>query len=382
MALTLQSLTGGEPRPVQIADLEKELSALWRSAAEDAKTRDAVTRACALTLLVFVESEEAGREVGNLVSSLTEQNPCRAVIMIAQPEAKPAGLTARISAHCHLSSAGGKQVCCEQISVAARGEAVQDLDNVVLSLTVSGLPVFLWWRTARFDPPKYAYQILRISNRVLVDSARFHDAENDLRALAGHVDKLSSQVAFLDLNWARIAPWRELIAQCFDSAEARRYLDGLKRVRIEYEQESPRLAAQQAQALLLAGWLASRLKWEPAKRQAEKKDEMCSFFLNSAQGDVEVQRVARQFQGGGKGVCFSIALEAAGNPPAVFSLQRGPDGISVLTRAEVQGRPPISRAVRLEVLDEAGLMNDELQFPNRDRIYEESLKMVARLVEV
>lgn len=382
MALKLESLTGGEPREVQISDLEKEISALWRSLAEKSEGHEAVTRASALTLLVYVESEEEGREVANLVSALTEQNPCRAVIMIAQPEGAPPGFSAAISARCHLSSPGRKQVCCEQITVTARGAALEDLDHVVLPLTVSGLPVYLWWRTKRFDPPHFLHQMLRISNQVVVDSARFGDPEADLPGLAKRVQEMSGHVGFLDLNWARITPWRELIAQCFDIPGAREYAERLTRVSIEYEQKSSRLAAQAVQALLLEGWMASRLKWEPANRAAKRKDGTDSVFLKSAKGKVEIQRVAREFEGGGKGVCFTITLEAAGDPPAAFTLERGPDGRSVVTRAEFQGRPPITRTVRLEVLDEAQLMNQELQYPHRDKGYEEALAMVVRLFEV
>lgn len=380
MALTLESLTGGEAREVKIGDLEKELSALWRSVAREAKGSEAVMRSTALTLLVHAESEESAQEIGKITSALTEQNPCRAVIMIAQPEAKPAGLTARISLHCRLPAAGRKQVCCEQIAISARGEAVRDLDNLVLSLAVSGLPVCLWWRGGRFDPSDYLDRIVHISNRVIVDSARFGRPESDLAALARHVAQLSDHMAFLDLNWARITPWRELIAQCFDPPRARGYLEKLRRVRIEYEQDSVRVAAQGAQALLLAGWLASRLKWQPGRRPSEQHDGIQSFFLESPQGEVEIQRVARRFEGDGRGVCFSIALEAAHDAPATFSLQRGSDGRSVLTRTEVEGRPAVSRTVRLEVLDEAELVNEELQFPGRDRIFEEALDMAAHLL--
>ena len=51
MPLTLESLTGGEPREVEIGDLEKELSSLWRSVARAAEGSEAVTRATALTRL-------------------------------------------------------------------------------------------------------------------------------------------------------------------------------------------------------------------------------------------------------------------------------------------------------------------------------------------
>ena len=380
MTPRLESLTGVESREVQIRDLEKELSALWRSLAAQSEGGEAVTRAAALTLLVYVENEEAAMEVGNLLGSISAQNPCRAVIMIAQPDASPAGFKASISAQCHLSPSSRRQVCCEQIRVVACGTSVGDLDHVVLPLTVSGLPVYLWWRTSRFDPPQSLGQMLRISDRVIVDSARFGDPEADLLLFAKRLEDLSDHVAFLDLNWPRITPWRELIAQCFDLSGTRDYIGRLRRVRIEYEERSSRLAAQTVQALLLAGWLASRLKWTRADRPAEVKSGRHSVFMKSNTGDVEIQRVARRFEGDGRGVCFRILLETSGEPSASFTLERGADGRSVHTRSELQGRLPIARTVRLEVLGEAELVNEELQHPQRDKSYEDALAMVIHIL--
>jgi glucose-6-phosphate dehydrogenase assembly protein OpcA len=379
VAETPQPLGFGVARPVNVAEAESELASLWRSVAEDGTTRQALMRACALTLLVYVESEEAGREVSGLIGRVTPQNPCRAVVTVAQPEASPAGLTAWISGQCHLPISGEKQLCCEQVTVVARGEAVRDLDNVVVPLVVPGLPVVLWWRASQFAPPAYFRNILRVTNRVLVDSARFPVPEADLANLSEHVHRLAGEVTFSDLNWSRMTPWRELAAQCFDVAESRGYLDRLSCVRIEYEQESARLGAQATQALLLAGWLAGRLRWEPEKGGARQSGEVRSFFFKSAHGPVEVQRIARRYEGGGRGVCFSITMKAAGDPPATFVLERGPDGRKAAIRREISGQPPIEGAVRLEVLDEVELMNEEMRFASRDRIYEEALHMVAQM---
>jgi glucose-6-phosphate dehydrogenase assembly protein OpcA len=377
----LESLTCEDPREVKISEIESEIAQLGRSAMKEAGGGEAVTRAASLTLITYVESPQAAQEVCNLVRTVSEQNPCRAVILTARPEGAPAGLRAWISTHCSLPPAGAKRLCAECISVEARGTAVMDLGNVVLPLTLSGLPVYFWWRTARFDPPDYFDKAFRVANHVLVDSARFQNPETDLIELARHVEEQSAHLAFLDLNWSRLTPWRELIAQCFDRQEVRSYVQRLKRVRIEYESESPRIAAQGVQALLVAGWLAGRLKWQPGARPAERKGGTTTFYLSSDHGEVEIQRVARRFEGAGKGVCFWITLEAGGEPPATFKIDRGCDGRSVDTRAEVPGRPVVSRTARLEVLEEAQLVNDELQISSRDRVFEVSLAMVARCLQ-
>jgi glucose-6-phosphate dehydrogenase assembly protein OpcA len=348
--------------------------------AGESQDPNAVTRACALTLLVYVEREEAVQEVNDLIAQLTRQTPCRAIIVTAQPETQPAGVSAWISAHCHLPVVAEKQVCCEQIAIRVSGRAVEKTDKLVLPLTVSGLPVYLWWRAGRFDPLESFGQVLRISNRVLVDSARFQDSEADLVSLAQKLRDLSPTVLFSDLNWTRLTPWRELTAQFFDLPENRSYLEDMREVCIEYENRSTRRCAQRAQALLYAGWLSSRLAWQPIGREAEASEKGCHCLFKSRTGEVRVECVPRDFEGSGAGVCFSIQLKC-GQPPARFSLARGKDGKSVWARAETPGRPSVSRAVRLEVLREVEIVNQELMFLGRDRNYEEALAALAQMVK-
>ena len=379
MAGTIEPIGLGEPRPVNVADLEAELSALWRSAAEDPAAENAVTRACTLTVLIYVESDEAAYDVTSLVAEVTRQNPCRAIIMMLEPEAASSGIEAWVSAHCHLPVAGEKQVCSEQITIRARGESGQGLPSVVLPLTVSGLPIFLWWRAGSFSPPPYFDEILRVTQHVIVDTARFSPGSGYLQDLAAWVHRFSGKVQLTDLNWNRITPWRQLIAQCFDSPERRPYLDRLSEVRIEYELDSARLVTQRAQGLLLAGWLASRLGWKFLRSERQNESHPRTFFFKSDFGTVKVARNLKRVDNA-CGVCFTIELTAEGTPPARFSFSRGPDGKVVKTLAEVPDAPPIGRSVRLEVLDEVEILNEELKMGVRDRLYEEALTVVARMI--
>jgi len=379
LASTIEPIGLGEPRPVNVADLESELSALWRSAAEGPAGEKAVMRASALTLLIYVESDEAAYEVTNLVAEVTRQNPCRAIIMMLEPQAASPGLEAWVSAHCHLPVAGEKQVCSEQVTIRARGEAGQGLPSVVLPLTVSGLPIFLWWRAGQFSPPAYFDEILRVTQHVIVDTARFSTGDLCLQGLAAWAHRFSGKIQLTDLNWNRITPWRQLISQCFDTPERRPYLDRLTEVRIEYEWDSARLATQRAQGLLLAGWLASRLGWEFVKAERWNELQPRSFSFKSAISTVRVVRNLKRVDNP-CGVCFTIELKAEGASPARFSFTRGPDGMVVKTLAEVPGVAPIGRSVRVEVLDEVEILNEELKMGVRDRLYEEALAVVERML--
>src|SRR2546428_6692926 len=112
-----ESLDRHAGRPASVAELEAELSALWRSAAEDPETRHAVLRSCALTLVVYVEDEAAGREGNDLISEVVRGNPCRALVGTPEGDATPPGLSAPISARGTLPGAREEEICCEQVVI-------------------------------------------------------------------------------------------------------------------------------------------------------------------------------------------------------------------------------------------------------------------------
>src|SRR5205823_5362245 len=72
-----------------------------------------------------------------------------------------------------------------------------------------------------------------------------------------------ANVACSDMNWERLTRWREMVAQFFDGAQLRPYLDRINQVRIEFALSKRGGPVNRAQALMLGGWLASRLGWIP-----------------------------------------------------------------------------------------------------------------------
>lgn len=371
MTATVQDFGVG-PQPANVGQVETALAGMWKSAAGGEST---VTRASALTLLVYVNREAEAPALSNMLAEITLQNPCRSVVMVVTPEGTPPELTASISAHCHMPSGGEKQVCSEQITINANGDMGHELVSVVLPLTVSALPIYLWWRTDSFEIPDYFDQILRVTQRLIVDSARFSATGPDLRRLATWLEKHSGRIRISDLNWARATPWRELLAQCFDSPDRLPYLYSIREVRIEYEKESARLTAQRAQSLLLIAWLASRLGWKFQRAETRGENMPRAFVFQSEAGEVKVERVLKQVDGG-CGVCFSIELKADG---ARFAFSRGMDGKVVQTAAEVPGQATIGRTVRIEAADELEMLNDELMLSGQDHVYEEALGLVAKM---
>ena len=383
LANNFKSLTAGELQPANVATLEEELSALWRSAAEDRGTEHPVMRASVLNLIAFVESEQEGRETVDLISHVIAQNPCRAILLLAEPKEHPEGLKAWISAQCHLPSSGARQVCCEQIYVRARGEAVNGLGKMVLPLIIPELPVYFWWRAGRFAPPSFLDQLLRSTTRVLVDSGRFAEPEIDLATLARLVERshATSGIAFSDLNWARLTPCRELIAQNFDSDEAASCLQDLSEVSFEWPASVNERGSHAAHVLLLTAWLASRLGWRPITQLTSGAGGSRVVEFQRGDSPVRVEWVVRH-ERSQPSTPLKVILKTRSHPPATFSVTESTQEGIARTRAEIPGRAPLERTTRVVAMGEVELVNEELKFPARDKIYEEILSLVAQMVKL
>src|SRR6266704_4207311 len=113
--------------PVEIGRIDQELKKLWR------ESERAATRASLMNLAVY--SEEPGSLNNNtqLMARITENHACRAIVIEADCQSQEDRVDAWISAHCHVSRGGNKQVCSEQISFRLKGGCATQLPSIILS---------------------------------------------------------------------------------------------------------------------------------------------------------------------------------------------------------------------------------------------------------
>ena len=259
------SVTPSAPvRRVDPSAIERELSALWMAEGEVRKQSaegKTLTRTVLLNLVIFAPDQAAADRALAQVVALTGRQPSRSILMVADERASDAGLDAWVSLFCTTPLGGGERVCGEQIVMEAKGPAILDLPGTVLPLLLTNVPTFLWWLVGNpFAHPIYE-NLVRAVDRVILDSLTFTQPQTDFADAARHA--ADGPAIVTDLGWARLAPWRSLIAQVFDPRGMRPYLNDLERVRLTTYTGSPALA------WLFAGWLASRLDWRLISQDAQ-----------------------------------------------------------------------------------------------------------------
>lgn len=385
------------PRAVQVEEtldvqaVERELSRLWMENAGGAEASDeegALMRARVLNLLVYVASNEALEEVNGLLSHVTGVHPCRAIVMVAEREADDMDIEMLVSSYCRFASASeARSLCGEQVTLRARGRYSVELPSAAEPLLVPDLPVFLWWR----DRPRLGDEVFRrlshASDRVVFDSADFLEAHRDLLALDSLLQKeRAAHTGLSDLNWARLTSWRGLLAGFYDVREYRAPLEKMGRIRIEYvapEREPQRIAPK---ALILAGWLASRLGWRVAG-QGEESGTGARAIPMERDGRAitlefeSVERAQEVMHGWIARVELAAGAEEGGDAPSAFVVSRSEDGRYLETQVVVGDERRASRLLVGGDKTEAELLERELEILGHDRVYEDAVRAAALMLE-
>ncbi len=370
-------------RAVDVAAIEHELARLREQAAAEAGTPYPTVRASILNLVVYAVGADVAARARETIRQLVEQHPSRTIILTIEPQAEPGSLPARIAVHCHEAGGGTRQVCCEEIRIVARGQMIEHLPSIVAPLLHGDLPVFLWWPgqppfgTRRFD------DVVVHAGRLIVDSAEFGTPWEALADLAAQARREHFHVALSDFNWARLTPWRELTAGLFDAPQHRPYLERLDGVVIAYEAAGD--APNPAQALLLAGWLAARLGWQPVPGTRRWAEGNLRLRMARPGGTVAVEIDAVRPGDGIPGRLASLTLRAGDG--ATFSVARAADGCAVATAelalspgVSVAGTNPFEHVAMMESPNRAQLLARELDIFGHDRVYEESLAAAGALM--
>ena len=218
-----------------VAEIERKLA---RRRCEQEGDGVPLLRTSTMTHLVWAPPAWVGR-ARRVLAGLAERHPARTIFLVPLPGR---GSEIDTDATIHTFELGdGREALSEVIEIRVRGDAARHPASLVLPLLISDLPVFCRWRgRPDWDGSAFA-ELVGVVDRLVVDSSEWPGLPGAYRNLAGVFDR----VATSDIAWRRTLPWRVALAGRWP---------GIRKAR-RVSVEGPR-----ADALLLAGWLRSRLR--------------------------------------------------------------------------------------------------------------------------
>jgi glucose-6-phosphate dehydrogenase assembly protein OpcA len=382
-------------KTLDVEVVERHLAALWTDSARDpnADTEAAVLRARVANLLVFISSQAALDEAHQMLRELTAIHPSRVLLMLGAREGTDRDIEMFVESISQMDKRGGAiRLSCEEITLKATGKFVTELPSAALPLLVPDLSTFLWWQAAPNVSDKVLDTLLRATDRLVIDSADFADPYSDLT----ETNKLFSgqsydHVGISDLNWARLTFWRGLLADFYDVPTYFPFLNNIDHVRVDYV--GPELASHTLapQALLIAGWLASRLEWNlSVEQQIDEIDQTIAFNFQSKDSrtvKLKLNRVAPGEHQAGRLV--RVELRAGGDEsgeiaarPASFTVSRSEDNLHLVTEAKLGPTTHRGRVLPVRNRSTAQLLSREMEILCNDQIYQEAVAIAARMLNL
>jgi len=222
-----------------VGEIESALARLREKASGDDSP---VLRASTMTHLVWAPTRWLPRAQATL-AGLQDSHPARTIFLVPEPK-RAKGISFAVSLH-SVQVDGAREAFAEVIEIRLGGAAVAHPASLVLPLLISDLPVFCRWRGEPAWGSTQLDQLVEVTDRLVFNSSEWPGVPRQYPAVA----ELFHRAAVSDIAFSRTLLWRARLAEQWP---------GIRTI------EQLRIEGPQADALLVAGWLRSRLKREVA----------------------------------------------------------------------------------------------------------------------
>ncbi len=308
-----------------------------------------------LNLVCIVDRQWSG-EIANRLRAVGRNHASRTIVCAVTPGRATLDAVATVAADAAATD-GGAALTFETVMIDIGPEQLEHLDSIVDPLVVTDIPTLVWAPHGHWEAVD---ALAGLSQSVLVDSMDDPDVGGALRRAA----RLLEHRNVVDLAWLRSTPWRERVAMMFDAPAQRPRLRIIDSVTVRHHPFSG------AAALLLCGWLGSRLGW-PARRLHRDGHGHAEGKLGKVK--VRLDSVAQEVPG-------LAGLTLTMRDGGLISLDRGPGGLRA-TKREADGT---ERAWRLlgASRGEGGILGEGIRLSLvGDAIYGEALVHTSGMLE-
>lgn len=279
-------------------------AALRRMLRDSHAANEALAPARVLTLVVVVDREWKG-EIVNRLARVGRYHASRTILCAIEEGREKLDAVAAVS---YQEPKDGIGVVFEQVEIDLGPEQATRLDAVIDPVIVSELPTVLWSPHGHQEAVDALRQMVDV---VLLDS----DEGGEPGEALERAGELLNDAYVVDLAFLRTTPWRERLASSFDPPSRRALLDELTSITIRHH------PASVCSALLLGGWLASRLGWETSATNSASGDRL---EASARAGERKLKVV---LESADQDVPGLVAVTVSSGKDFSLSLERSPGGL-------------------------------------------------------
>ncbi|MDE3069835.1 MAG: glucose-6-phosphate dehydrogenase assembly protein OpcA, partial [Acidobacteriota bacterium] len=195
----------------------------------------------------FVDRPYSG-EVANRLRGVGRYHASRLIVLAYEPRRTQLDARVTVAAE-HEPQPGELALLHETVLVELGDSHMDDLHSIVDPLVLTDVPTLLW---SPHGHPEAVAALAPLAQTVLLDTA----VDPVWRDALNNACELTRRLYVVDLAWVRSSPWRERIAAAFAREPRRSELDLIAGIAIRHHPDFT------VSAMLLTGWLASRLDWQ------------------------------------------------------------------------------------------------------------------------
>lgn len=360
-----------KPVRVDVKSVDRELSSMWRKAAEgDTPGVSApLTRTLLSNLVVYATDEAEAEAAAQVVVELAANHPNRAIIVDAQPDGAERKLEAEISMFCSIGERG-RRLCGEQVRLHAHGLRAEAL-GTIMPMLAPDLPVYLWTPGSLQGDGQVYRDLAQFADHWIIDSAAFADDQAfEVVDRAGRGSK--PPVIIHDLSWVAAARWRELVARLFDPRPAREYLTGVTQVEIIHKPEN-------TEAIMMAAWLISQLQWnDPQVRRVSASDLVITVKVDGRPLTLNL-KASKAAKWAVDEVVITSSIDAG---TGVFRAARSDNEEEAVTESQAPDIPDVRNIVSTPPVSLSSAVCQALDAPGADTLYGRAYPVARELTRL
>ena len=257
--------------------------------------------------MVCVVDKGSSEEVAARLRGAGRYLASRTILCSVEPGRTRIDATAEISSDA-TPGVGELALLRETVTLEVGEQHLPRLEPIVDPLVVTDLPTVLWAPQHDRDAVP---ALLPLAQVVLLDTTDEVDVGDGLKRAC----ELLRSAYVVDLAWLRSTPWRERVATTFDPPDLRPDLYAVCGLTVRHHPESA------SAALLLVGWLGSRLGWKLTRLEQANGEFAGAVTAGRQEVQVALEPAPEQEVRGLAGVTLETATGRR------LSLDRGPGGL-------------------------------------------------------
>lgn len=250
---------------IQITDIEGELAHLGNLQKEKKQVKAAL-----FNLIVYAQDKPHAERLNKLVLNVIEKFPCR-IIFILKNDIRPDYLHVVVSHQ--IAEAGEQTIVCDRIFIEASAQNLVRIPFIILPHILPDLPVNLLWGKDPSQEKEILPHLKPLATKIIFASEYLDGFRHFSRNILSFMK--DSSVDFMDINWALLSSWRDVLSKIFDTPTAIERLQSCNNLNIRYSVNKNSTQREEVHAVYLFCWLVGQLNWK--FQSYEKRDK--SHFL-------------------------------------------------------------------------------------------------------